>query len=152
MDPGTLRGRPLLRLGRGVSIGVPRGWEDTGDSDEVPPPSLSRDNINFLPLRHRAPEFLSVTGRPQRNIPIDTCLKAVVVSHQDRRLGFHSIEILVELHDHYARPGNRLSSHNPASPLLGREEPPPGSLNGTPRMLLEHFGPGMTLRAHFPAA
>ena len=139
VDPGTLRGRPLLGLGRGVSIGVPRGCEDTGDSDEgggLPPPGLNRDNINFLPLRHRAPEFLSVTGRPQRNIPIDTFLKAVVVSHQDRILGFHSIEIWVELHAHYARPGNRLSSHNPASPLLGRAEPPPGSLNGTPACYL----------------
>ena len=33
-DPGTLRGRPLLCLGREGSRGVPGGVEDTGESDK----------------------------------------------------------------------------------------------------------------------
>lgn len=41
-DPGTLRGRSLLRLGWGAATGVPGGGDDTGESDEggggSPPP------------------------------------------------------------------------------------------------------------------
>ena len=43
-------------------------------------------------------------GQPQLDIPIDTFLKAIMVSHHDRRLGFHPIEIWGELLDHYAWP------------------------------------------------
>ena len=112
---------------------------------------------NFLPLGHRAPELLSVMGHPKRDVPIDTFLKAVVVSNHDRRLGFHSIEILEELFDHYARPlprGAQLTALSlnsgciqdvnklslfvgsgidfqvtiPLHPLLGSAEPPPSRL------------------------
>ena len=50
-DLGTLRGRPILHLGRGVSIGVPRGWDNTGDSDEggAPPPALAGTISIFFP-------------------------------------------------------------------------------------------------------
>ena len=95
VDPGTLRGRPPA-FGE-----VPWAGEDIGEAGAH---SLSRGNWNFLPLGHRAPELLSVSGQPYRDIPIDTFIKAVVVSHNDRRLGFHSIETWGKLLDYYTRP------------------------------------------------
>ena len=47
-DHGTFRGRPLLRLGRGASFGIPGGGKDTGESDKGggAPPSLALGTAN----------------------------------------------------------------------------------------------------------
>ena len=82
--------------------------------------SFSRGYRNFLFLGYRAPELLSVTGQPQRDIPIDTFLKAVMVSYHDRHLGFYPIEILGELLHHYDRSLPRGAQHTALSLNSGR--------------------------------
>ena len=169
-----------MRVGRGVTTRVSGGGDHTEESDKGvgDSPRPSQGDWNFLTLGHRASELLWVTGQPWRDIPIDTFLKADVVSYHDCRLGFHSIKILGELLDHYAQPlprraqltalslnSGRVQDENkvsllvgqridfqviiPLNPLLGSAESPlAGRLMGGLQRLFKVHQVGRCLHIH----